>query len=116
MEPGGLERMCDVRNHVSTGEERLRISGRDDVQLAVVVEVADCVQRSPCGGRSERERIFELIPLGLRRSASRQQPVRMLPRDTVLRGQIRDRQPFAAQKRLPNLGFIPQGDDRNPYP
>jgi hypothetical protein len=53
--------------------------------------------------------MFELIPLGLRRPAPRQQSVRMLPRDAELSGQIGDRQPFAPQKGLPNLGFIPHG-------
>ncbi len=114
MERGGLQCSGDIRGHLSTGEERLCITGRDDVELAVVVELADRKQRVSCSRFAERECVFELIPLGISRSAARQETVRMLSRDSELRGQVSDRQPLPAQKRLPDLGFIPHGDDRNP--
>jgi hypothetical protein len=39
----------------------------------------------------------------------------MLPGDAELAGQVGDGQTLPLQERLPNLGFIPHGDDRNPY-
>jgi hypothetical protein len=39
MEGSGLERTGDIRSHLSTGEERLRIPGRNDLELAIVVEL-----------------------------------------------------------------------------
>jgi len=97
MERGGLERAGDIDRDLSTGEERLRVTGRNDVELAVVVKLADREQRVPCSRRSERECLFELISLRLHGPAARQQSVSMLSRDTELCGQIRDRQPFAPQ-------------------
>jgi hypothetical protein len=109
MEGSGLERTGHIRSHLSAGEQRLRIPGGDDVELAVVVELTYGVERVPCGRRSEGKSMFELGPLGLRRPPARQQSVRMLPRDAELSGQIGDRQSSTPQQRLPNLGFIAHG-------
>ena len=114
MERGGLECAGDIRGHLSAGEERLRVTGRDDVELTVVVELADGEQRASCCRCPERKCMFELIPLGIRGPAARQESVRMLSRDAELSGEIRDRQPFAPQECLPDFGFIAHGDDRNP--
>jgi hypothetical protein len=39
----------------------------------------------------------------------------VLPGHAELSGQVGDRQTLPFQEGLPNLGFIPHGDDRNPY-
>jgi hypothetical protein len=109
MEGCGLERAGDIRSHLSAGEERLRVPGGNDLELTVVVELADGEKRVPCGRRAEGERMFELVSLGLRRPAPRKQPVRVLTGYTELCGQVRDRQPLPPEQRLPDVGFIPHG-------
>jgi hypothetical protein len=106
MQGGGFERAGDVHSNLSACEEWLGVPRRNDVQLAVVVELAHGEQRVPCSRRPEGERMFELLPLGLRRPASRQQSMRMLASDPELRGKIGDRQSLTTQERLPDLGFI----------
>lgn len=95
---GGLELLGDTRRQVAGGEQRLRVARGNEVELAVVVELADRVQRRAAARASESERCLELRPLRLGRPAPGQQPVTMLPRDAELSRQIRDRQPLAPQK------------------
>ena len=109
MERSGLERTGYIRSHLSTGEERLCIPGRNDVQLTVVVELSHGVERTPGGRCSEGKRVLELIPLRLCRPSPRQETMGMLSRDAKLSGQIGDRQTFAPEQRLPDLGFIAHG-------
>src|SRR5207247_4313004 len=109
MKRSGFERAGDIRSHLSACEERLRVPGRNDVQLAIVVELAHGEQRVPFGRRPEGERMLELLPLRLRRTGPRQQSLRMLTSDAELRGKIRDRESLATQERLPDLGFRAHG-------
>jgi hypothetical protein len=91
----GLEILGDTRRHVSIREQRLRVAGRNDVQLAGVVELADRVQRMSAVRRSECEGRLELGALSLCRTPSGQEAVRVLARDAELPGEIGDRQPLA---------------------
>jgi hypothetical protein len=53
--------------------------------------------------------MFEFVALGVRRPVPRQQSMRMLASDAQLPGKIGDGQSFAAQQRLPDLGFGAHG-------
>jgi hypothetical protein len=106
---GGFELLRHLRRHVTVCEERLRVAGGHEVELTVVGELADRVERMPTGRASERERDFELCPLRLRGPATCQQPVRVLPGDAQLSGQICDRKALATQECLPDLSFIAHG-------
>jgi len=59
----------DIRRHPAVGEKWLRVTGRDEVELAPVVELADRVQRLAAARRSESERSLELGALRLCRPA-----------------------------------------------
>jgi hypothetical protein len=76
--------LSDTRSDLAMREQRLRVAGGNQVELAVVVQLADRIQRMAALGGSERERRLELRALRLGRTASCQQPVRMLPGDTKL--------------------------------
>ena len=81
MKRGGFEREGDLRSHLSAREERLGIARGNDVQLAVVIELADRKERLAWGRRPKGERTFEVLPPELCRSAPGQQSLRVLPRD-----------------------------------
>src|SRR6185295_5739939 len=115
MERSRFKRPGDVRRHVPACKERLRVTGRHQVQLAVVVQFADPIQRVARSRGAECKRLLELVALRFRRPATGQQSVCMLPCHAELAGQVGDRQTLALQECLPNVGFIPHGDDRNPY-
>jgi hypothetical protein len=93
----------DTSCHIGIGEQRLRIAGRNEVELTGVVELADRVQRLPARRDSERERGIELGPLRFGVTAAGQQAVRMLPGDAEPTREVRDRKTFATEENLPNL-------------
>jgi hypothetical protein len=58
-----LELPGDVGSQVAVREERLRVSGGDDLQLAALVQLADSEERTTGAGPPERECALELFSL-----------------------------------------------------
>src|SRR5437879_4284969 len=52
----------DAQCHLATGEERLCVAGRNDVELAVVVELPDRVERPTCRRLPQSQRALEPKP------------------------------------------------------
>jgi hypothetical protein len=65
----------DARHQLAILEERLCISGRDEIELAAVIELADREERTTGRRSAERECSFQFGPLRLHRSTSGEQPV-----------------------------------------
>src|SRR5438128_12341622 len=116
MERSGLELSGDGRRQLAIGEKRLCVTGGNEIELALLVELSDREQWTTVRGCSQGERSFEFGALRLGRTASGEEPMGVLPRDAELTGQIGDGQPLAPQKRLPDFVFIVHGDDGNRYP
>jgi hypothetical protein len=98
--------MGDVRRQLVLVEQRLRVAGRNDVDLAVVVELTHCVEGPSFSRRSQGERFFELgLPFSIGAAAG-QQFARVLFGEPEPLSQIGDREAFVPQERLPDLWVL----------
>jgi hypothetical protein len=88
MERSWLEGLGYIRRDIPAGEERLRIACWNDVQLSLVVQLTNGEERIPSGRWPECKGTFEFVALCLCRTSACQEPMRVLPGDAELAGQI----------------------------
>jgi hypothetical protein len=105
----GIELLGYTRRHLAIGKQGLCVACGNKVEFLVVVQLADRVQRTSVGRGSECQRMFELGALRVDRATPREEPMRVLPRDAELSGEIRDGKPLSAEQRLPDTRFVAHG-------